>query len=235
MNKTGLLSFPAPLDRREFLRGTAGVLAAFNFSKTVHAASTYVLPSLPYAENALDPVITSNTIGFHYGRHHKGYVDNLNKLAAGTEFDGASLEKVIAGSAGKPERGAIFNNAAQVWNHTFYWKSMRPKGGGEPPAGLKAKIEASFGSVDACKKEFAAAAVSQFGSGWAWLVLDGSNLKITKTANAETPLTSGLKPLLTIDVWEHAYYLDYQNRRADYVTAVLDKLINWEFAAQNLG
>ena len=201
----------------------------------LEAASPHVLPPLPYAENALEPVITANTIGFHYGKHHKGYVDNLNKLIAGTEYADLSLEKIITSTAGRPEKTAIFNNAAQIWNHTFYWKSMRPKGGGEPPAALKQRIEASFGSVDACKKELAGAAVSQFGSGWAWLVLEGDKLKVVKTANADVPLTTGMKPLLTVDVWEHAYYLDYQNRRADYVNAVLDKLINWEFALQNAG
>jgi Fe-Mn family superoxide dismutase len=197
------------------------------------SASLHVLPALPYAENALEPVITAKTLSFHYGKHHKTYVDNLNKLIAGTEYASLSLEKIITSTAGKPERTAIFNNAAQTWNHTFYWKSMTPKGGGEPPTALKKKIEAAFGSVDACKKEFASAAVSQFGSGWAWLVLDGGVLKVVKTANADDPLTTTMKPLLTIDVWEHAYYLDCQNRRADYVNAVLDKLINWEFALQN--
>ena len=146
-----------------------------------------------------------------------------------------SLEEIIEGTAGRPERMAIFNNAAQTWNHSFYWNSLRPKGGGEPPAALKRKIDASFGSVDDCKKELASAAVSQFGSGWVWLVLDDSKLKVVKTANADTPLTMGLKPLFALDVWEHAYYLDYQNRRADYANALLDKLINWEFVLQNAG
>jgi Fe-Mn family superoxide dismutase len=195
--------------------------------------SPHLLPPLPYADSALEPVITANTIGFHYRKHHQGYVDNLNKLVAGTEYAALSLEKIISAAAGRAEAAAIFNNAAQIWNHTFYWKSMRAKGGGEPPAALKEKMVASFGSVDACKKELASTAVSQFGSGWGWLVLDGDKLKVVKTANAETPLTTGMKPLLTVDVWEHAYYLDYQNRRADYVNAVLDKLINWEFALQN--
>ncbi len=161
------------------------------------------------------------------------YVDNLNKLIAGTEFADMPLEKIIAATAGKPDKVGIFNNAAQVWNHTFYWQSLRPNGGGEPPAGLKQKIESSFGSVDACRKELANAAVTQFGSGWAWLVKDGDKLKVVKTGNADTPLTSTMKPLLTIDVWEHAYYLDYQNRRADYVNAVITKLLNWEFAEAN--
>ena len=202
---------------------------------TIEKAALHVLPPLPYAENALDPVISTNTIGFHYGKHHKGYVDTLNKLIAGTELSNHSLEKLIAETAGKADKVAIFDNAAQTWNHTFYWRSLRPKGGGEPPAALKQRIEASFDNLDACKKELATAATTEFGSGWAWLVLEADKLKVVKTANAETPLTKGVKPLLTIDVWEHAYYLDYQNRRADYVNAVLDKLINWGFAADNLG
>ena len=198
-------------------------------------ASVHILPPLPYAQNALDPVISANTISFHYGKHHKAYFDNLNKLIVGTEFADLSLEKIITETAGKAEKIAIFNNAAQTWNHTFYWSSMRPKGGGEPPAVLKKKIETSFGSVDACKKELVTAATTQFGSGWAWLVLDGEVLKVVKTSNADVPLTKGMKPLLNIDVWEHAYYLDYQNRRADYLNVVIDKLINWGFAADNLG
>ena len=202
---------------------------------TIEKAALHVLPPLPYAENALGPVISTNTIGFHYGKHHKGYVDTLNKLIAGTELSNHSLEKLIAETAGKADKVAIFDNAAQTWNHTFYWRSLRPKGGGEPPAALKQRIEASFGNLDACKKELATAATTEFGSGWAWLVLEADKLKVVKTANAETPLTKGVKPLLTIDVWEHAYYLDYQNRRADDVNAVLDKLINWGFAADNLG
>ena len=202
---------------------------------TIEKAALHVLPPLPYAANALDPVISTNTIGFHYGKHHKGYVDTLNKLIAGTELSDHSLEKLIAETAGKADKVAIFDNAAQTWNHTFYWRSLRPKGGGEPPAALKQRIEASFGNLDVCKKELATAATTEFGSGWAWLVLEADKLKVVKTANAETPLTKGVKPLLTIDVWEHAYYLDYQNRRADYVNAVLDKLINWGFAADNLG
>jgi Fe-Mn family superoxide dismutase len=207
-----------------------------NKTSTVHeAVSPHTLPPLPYAENALEPILTAKTLGFHYGKHHKGYVDNLNKLIAGTEYATLSLEKIITSTAGQPERTAIFNNAAQNWNHTFYWNSLKPTGGGEPPSALKLKIQASFGSVDACKKELSGTAVSQFGSGWAWLILEGDVLKVVKTANADVPQTMGLKPLLCIDVWEHAYYLDYQNRRGDYVNAVLDKLINWEFALTNLG
>ena len=199
------------------------------------SANVHVLPALPYADNALEPVISANTLGFHYGKHHKTYLDNLNKLVAGTELADLSLEAVIKATAGKPDKVGVFNNAAQTWNHTFYWHSLRPNGGGEPPAALKQRIEAAFGGFDKFKQEFANAAVTQFGSGWAWLVRDGDALKIVKTGNADTPLVSGVTPLLTIDVWEHAYYLDYQNRRADYVNAVIDKLLNWEFALQNWG
>lgn len=191
-------------------------------------------PALPYAENALEPVISANTISFHYGKHHKAYVNNLNKLIADTEFEVLSLEEIIQKTAGKPEHAGIFNNAAQVWNHTFFWNSLSPKGGGKPSEVLMKKIEESFGSFNDFLKELSDAAKTQFGSGWAWLVLDGSKLKVMKTANAETPVTMGVKPLLTIDVWEHAYYLDYQNKRPDYVAAVLEKLVNWEFAAKNL-
>jgi superoxide dismutase, Fe-Mn family len=161
-------------------------------------------------------------------------VETLNKLIVGTEFADMPLEKIIRATAGQAEQIAVFNNAAQAWNHSFYWNSLQPKGGGEPPASLKRLMEISFGGVDQCKKELSKAAVGQFGSGWAWLVQDGEKLRILKTANANTPLTEGLKPLLTIDVWEHAYYLDYQNRRVDYVNACLDRLVNWGFAADNL-
>jgi superoxide dismutase, Fe-Mn family len=198
-------------------------------------ASPITLPPLPYAENALEPVISAKTLSFHYGKHHKTYVETTNKLIAGTELADLPLEQIVTSTAGKPERAGIFNNAAQAWNHAFYWRCLKAKGGGEPPASLKQKMDEAFGSVDACKKEWSAAAVAQFGSGWAWLVLEGAKLKILKTPNAETPITQGLRPLLTIDVWEHAYYLDYQNKRVDHVNAVIDKLTNWEFAAQNLG
>lgn len=203
-------------------------------NEKIESKVAHVLPALPYAENALEPVISSRTISFHYGKHHKAYIDNLNRAAAGTEFANMPLEKIVAATAGKADKAAIFNNASQAWNHTFYWNSLSPKGGGEVPAVLKKMIEDSFGTVDACKKELAAAATAQFGSGWAWLVLDGDKLKVVKTGNADSPLTKGMKPLLTIDVWEHAYYLDYQNRRPDYVNALLDKLINWNFATDNL-
>lgn len=229
---------PTGVSRRQFIGTSLGILSATALgvlARPVQAASPILLPALPWADAALAPVISANTIGFHYGKHHKGYVDNLNRLVAGSDLADLSLEKIVAATAGKADKTAIFNNAAQIWNHSFYWNSLRPNGGGEPPAALKKQIEASFGSVDALKKELATAATSQFGSGWAWLVADGARLKVIRTANADLPQTAGLKPLLTIDVWEHAYYLDYQNRRADYVNALIDKLINWEFALQNLG
>lgn len=199
------------------------------------SVSVQILMPLPYADDALSPVISANTIGFHYGKHHKAYFENLNKLISGTAFADMTLENIITTTAGLEDKSAIFNNAAQLWNHTFYWRSLIPKGGGEPPITLKQKIETAFGSMDTCRKELAAAATTQFGSGWAWLVLDHDKIRIIKTGNADMPLAKGMQPLLTIDVWEHAYYLDYQNRRADYVNAVIDKLINWEFAADNLG
>src|SRR6478736_868798 len=195
----------------------------------------FTLPPLPWAENALEPVISANTISFHYGKHHKTYVDNLNNLVKGTDYENASLEKIINETAGKADKAGLFNNAAQIWNHTFYWNSMKPAGGGKPTGKLAEMIDTAFGGYDAFKKELATTTVSQFGSGWGWLVLDGGALKVVKTANAEVPFTKGQKPLLTIDVWEHAYYLDYQNKRVDYANAVIDKLLNWDFAAQNLG
>ncbi len=195
----------------------------------------FTLPPLPWADNALEPVISANTISFHYGKHHKTYVDNLNNLVKGTDYENAPLEKIINETAGKADKAALFNNAAQIWNHTFYWNSLKGNGGGKPGAKLAQMIDASFGSFDNFKKELSATTVSQFGSGWGWLVLDGGALKIVKTANAEVPFTKGQKPLLTIDVWEHAYYLDHQNKRAAYVDAVIDRLLNWDFAAQNLG
>ena len=225
------------LDRRSFLKASAGTVVSFSMAATfcsTQKALSHDLPPLPYDESALKPVISSETISFHYGKHHRGYMTKLNNFITGTKYADMSLEEAIRHSS-LSEETAVFNNAAQLWNHTFYWQSLKPDGGGNPPEVLKQKMEDSFGSVEDCKKEFANTAGSQFGSGWAWLVSDGENLKVVKTGNADVPLTNGMKPLLTIDVWEHAYYLDYQNRRADYVKAVLDKLINWEFALQNLG
>jgi Fe-Mn family superoxide dismutase len=197
-------------------------------------ADQFTLPPLPYADTALAPVISAETISFHYGKHHKTYVDNLNKLVPGTEFEGKSLVDIINATAGKADKAGFFNNAAQVWNHTFYWSCLKANGGGTPTGAVAAKIDAAFGSFDNFKKEFQNAALTQFGSGWAWLVAEGGALKIVKTPNAEVPFTKGQVPLLTIDVWEHAYYVDYRNRRADYAAAIIDKLLNWDFAAENL-
>ena len=192
------------------------------------------LPKLPFEDNALAPTISSNTISFHYGKHHKTYVDNLNKAIAGTDLAEKPLVEIIRAVAGKADKAAIFNNSAQVWNHTFYWNSLSPKST-TPSKALADRIEKDLGGMAKFKEQFSAAALGQFGSGWAWLVSDGGVLKVTKTPNAETPITTAAKPLLTLDVWEHAYYLDYQNKRADYIAAVLDKLLNWEFASKNLG
>jgi Fe-Mn family superoxide dismutase len=193
------------------------------------------LPELPYAKDALAPYISANTLDFHQGKHHKTYVDNLNKLIAGTDLEAKSLEEIIKIAAKDPAKAGIFNNAAQSWNHSFYWKCLKPQGGGAPTGAIAAKINATFGSHDKFVEELKNAGTTQFGSGWAWLVVDGSDLKITKTPNADTPLAHGQKALLTIDVWEHAYYLDYQNRRPDYLAAVIQNLINWDFVNANLG
>lgn len=193
------------------------------------------LPELPYAKDALAPYISANTLEYHHGKHHKTYVDNLNKLIAGTDLEAKSLEEIIKIAAQDPAKAGIFNNAAQSWNHSFYWKCLKPQGGGAPTGAIAAKINATFGSHDKFVEELKNAGTTQFGSGWAWLVVDGSDLKITKTPNADTPLAHGQKALLTIDVWEHAYYLDYQNRRPDYLAAVIQNLINWDFVNANLG
>ncbi len=194
----------------------------------------FTLPPLPFADGALAPVISANTLGFHHGKHHKAYVDNLNNLVKGTEFEGAALEKIIKDTAGKADKAGIFNNAAQVWNHTFYWNCLKPDGGGKPTGKIAQMIDSDLGGYDKFKADFAQTCVTQFGSGWGWLVAEGGKLKLVKTPNAENPLSKGQTALLTIDVWEHAYYLDYQNRRPDHVNAVIDKLINWDFAAENL-
>lgn len=198
------------------------------------APPTFSLPPLPYADSALEPVISTQTVQLHYRKHHQGYVDALNKLVAGTEFSAMPLTQLVLATAGQPAHATLFNNAAQAWNHAFYWQSMRSPGGGGPAKGLQSRIATSFGTREALKAEFAAAAAAQFGSGWVWLVLDGARLRVVKTANAENPLTANMKPLLAIDVWEHAYYLDFKNRRADYIKQVLEQLVNWEFASANL-
>lgn len=192
------------------------------------------LPALPFAEDALEPYYSARTLSFHHGKHHRAYVDNLNKLIAGTDLESKTLEEIILHAAGEPARAGMFNNAAQIWNHTFFWHCMKPDGGGKPGGKLAARIDAAFGSYEKFAEQFKAAAVGRFGSGWGWLVLDGGELKIVSTPNAETPLAKGQKALLTVDVWEHAYYLDYQNRRADFVQAFLDHLVDWEFVARNL-
>ena len=193
------------------------------------------LPQLPYESNALEPHITANTFSYHYGKHHQAYVTNLNNLVKGTDLESATLEEIIMKTANKPESVGLFNNAAQVWNHTFFWHCMKPNGGGMPSGKLLDMINAGFGSFDAFKEQFKQAAITQFGSGWAWLVLENGALKIAKTANAELPLSKSQRALLTVDVWEHAYYLDFQNRRPDYVSIFLDHLVNWDFVSNNLG
>ncbi len=193
------------------------------------------LPDLPYSPNALAPHISERTLEFHHGKHHKAYVDNANKLIAGTDLENADLETIVKKSAADPAKVGLFNNAAQVWNHSFYWKCMKPGGGGPPTGAVASKITADFGSYEKFVEEFKNAGVTQFGSGWAWLVLNGDKLQVTKTPNAATPITEGLKPLLVVDVWEHAYYLDYQNRRPDYLSTFVEKLINWDFVNSCLG
>ncbi len=198
-------------------------------------STSFELPKLPYAENALAPHITANTISFHYGKHHSTYVNKLNGMVDGTDYADMDLETIIKKTNDKPDKAGFFNNAAQIWNHTFYWHSMKPKGGKMPSGVLAEKVESSFGGLEGFKSEFANVATTQFGSGWAWLVAEGDLLKVVKTSNAENPLTSPNQvPLLTIDVWEHAYYLDFQNKRPSYISAFLDYLINWDFAAENL-
>ncbi len=194
----------------------------------------FELPALPYAQDALEPHISANTLSFHYGKHHNTYVTNLNNLVKDTDLAGKSLEDIVKAVAGDASKAGVFNNAAQVWNHTFYWHSMAPNGGGKPTGAIAAKIDADLGGYDKFVEEFKAAATTQFGSGWAWLVVEGGKLKVTKTANADSPIAHGQTPLLTIDVWEHAYYLDFQNRRPDYIATFLDSLVNWDFANQNL-
>jgi superoxide dismutase, Fe-Mn family len=194
----------------------------------------FELPALPYADNALEPHISANTLSFHYGKHHNTYVVNLNNLVNDTPMADQSLEEIMKATANDASKAGVFNNAAQVWNHTFYWNSMSPNGGGAPTGDLAARIDAAFGSLDEFKAKFKDACLTQFGSGWAWLVADGDELKIVKTGNAACPLTDGMTPLLTCDVWEHAYYLDFQNLRPAYVDAFLENLVNWDFVAGNL-
>jgi superoxide dismutase, Fe-Mn family len=195
---------------------------------------SFDLMPLPYADNALEPYMSAKTLSFHYGKHHKAYVDNLNKLIVGTQYEKAKLEEIIEGSAEEEKQKGLFNNAGQVLNHNMFWNSMKPNGGGVPKGNLAREIDKAFGNFETFKTQFQEAATTQFGSGWAWLVVDHNKLSVVKTGNAVNPLIAGQKALLTCDVWEHAYYLDYQNRRADMVVAFLDHLVNWDFVAKNL-
>ncbi len=189
----------------------------------------FELPPLPYAKDALAPHISEETLEYHYGKHHQTYVTNLNKMVEGTDFENSSLEEVIMGS-----EAAVFNNSAQIWNHTFYWSSMAPGGGGAPTGEVAEAINSAFGSYDTFVEKFKEAATTQFGSGWAWLVDAGSGLEIMKTANADLPMKHNAKALLTIDVWEHAYYIDFRNARPNYIGTFVDSLINWDFVAANM-
>lgn len=189
----------------------------------------FTLPELPYSKDALAPHITAETLEFHHGKHHNAYVVNLNKLLEGKPEADKSLEDIIMSS-----EAGVFNNAAQIWNHTFYWHSMKPNGGGQPTGDLLAAINRDFGSFDKFKEEFTTAATTQFGSGWAWLVVEGGKLKVTKTSNADLPMKHGQKALLTLDVWEHAYYIDFRNLRPKYIETFFSSLVNWDFAAENL-
>ncbi|MBE9109621.1 superoxide dismutase [Nodosilinea sp. LEGE 07298] len=194
----------------------------------------YELPPLPYAYDALDPYISKSTLEFHHDKHHAAYVSKYNDGVKGTDHDSQPIEAVIKAIAGDSSKQGLFNNGAQAWNHTFYWNSMKPGGGGPPSGDLASKIDADFGSFDKFAEEFKTAGATQFGSGWAWLVLDNGTLKVTKTANADNPLPANQVPLMTMDVWEHAYYLDYQNKRPDYIDTFLKNVVNWDFAASNL-
>jgi Fe-Mn family superoxide dismutase len=229
--------------RRDFCKATlitfvsASAFARSAFAQIItpkkEATMPFTLPPLPYAPSALEPHMSEKTFSFHYNKHHQAYITKTNELIAGTPLENKTLEEIIMESA--KDKGPLFNNSAQVWNHTFFWNSMKPNGGGTPTGKIAEKINADFGSFDEFKKQFKEAGIGQFGSGWAWLVLDGGKLKVTKTPNADLPMAHGQKAILTCDVWEHAYYLDYQNRRPDFLTAFLDHLANWEFAEKNLG
>ena len=228
------------MNRRVFIKAVSSVAAGVLFGGPASpwiacAAAPFQLPPLPYPENALAPAISANTIGFHYGKHHRAYVDNLNKqVAEKPDLAALSLDEIVQKTAQNADQKSIFNNAAQAWNHQFYWNSLTPKGGSAPTGALKDRIDADFGGVDRLKAALRKVSVTLFGSGWAWLVEEDGKLRVISTSNADTPIAQGQKPLLTIDVWEHAYYLDYQNRRPDYVDAVVDRIINWDFASKNL-
>jgi Fe-Mn family superoxide dismutase len=226
------------MNRRDFLAVGIGTTIAAGFPAIIGRAKPREFPPLPYAENALAPVISAQTVNIHYNKHHRGYFEPVNNLTRGTPLAEATLEEIILKTykdKANLNSPSLFNMASQVWNHTFYWNSMKPNSGGKPDGKMLDRIKDSFGDWDAFRKALADASVSNFGTGWSWLVADNKGkLSVIKTEDADSPLTMKLKPLLTIDVWEHAYYLDYQNRRAAYVDAVIDKLLNWEFAAANL-
>jgi Fe-Mn family superoxide dismutase len=194
----------------------------------------YELPALPYDYSALEPHMSKQTLEFHHDKHHAKYVNNYNEMVKSAGMDNKSIEEVIKATYNDASKSGLFNNAAQAWNHTFYWNCMKPGGGGEPTGELAEKIKSDFGSFDKFKEEFTTAAKTQFGSGWAWLVLDNGTLKVTKTPNAVNPIAMGQTPLLTVDVWEHAYYLDYQNKRPDFLSSYLDNLVNWDFVAEQM-
>lgn len=229
------------MERREFLKVSAGFgawamlrMSGLMAIGSAEARETFIsLPALPYDKTALEPFISARTLEFHYGKHHQGYVNKVNRFIKGTRYQDMALPDIIRETSGMEHKKAIYNNAAQVFNHTFYWNSMKKGGGGRPSGNLADAVNRCFGDYGRFVTQFKNAAATQFGSGWAWLVQDGRQLKVIKTANADNPLALGMKPLLTLDVWEHAYYLDYQNKRGDYIQAWLDHLVNWEFAEKN--
>jgi superoxide dismutase, Fe-Mn family len=251
------MTHPDRLSRRQLVQGAAALTLGAGLARSAAAGPAppppmgtllpkrslvprgadgpFELPPLPYPQDALEPVISALTLSFHHGKHHKGYLDNTNRMVAQTAHAQASLEQVIRAAAADPSQKGLFNNAAQVWNHTFYWNSLSPDGGGKPSGELAERIERDFGSFESFTEELARVSTTQFASGWGWLVEEpDGKLAVMSTSNADLPMVHGKRALLTIDVWEHAYYLDHQNRRADYVRMCIDKLANWEFAAANL-
>ncbi len=195
---------------------------------------TFELPSLPYASDALAPYMSSETLDFHHGKHHQTYVTNLNNLVKDTDMQNSSLEEIVVKSSKDPSMAGIFNNAGQHWNHILFWQCMKPNGGGSMPSELESRITSDLGGIDQFKEAFIQAGITQFGSGWAWLAIDNSKLVVTKSPNASNPLVDGMKPILGCDVWEHSYYIDYRNKRPDYLKAFLDSMVNWEFVASQL-
>ena len=195
---------------------------------------TFELPSLPYASDALAPYMSSETLDFHHGKHHQTYVTNLNNIVKDTDMQNSSLEEIVVKSSKDPSMAGIFNNAGQHWNHILFWQCMKPNGGGSMPSELERRITSDLGGIDQFKEAFIQAGITQFGSGWAWLAIDNGKLVVTKSPNASNPLVDGMKPILGCDVWEHSYYIDYRNKRPDYLKAFLDSMVNWEFVASQL-